>query len=85
MLPKFLIADNSQLAPDNIYVVHTESPTCIFECGIDEIFVDNFTIHWIGSEPGDDYDLKGLITLADQFIEDELENQENLFDEELDD
>lgn len=29
MLPKFLIADNSQEAPDLVYVVHTEKPQCI--------------------------------------------------------
>ena len=28
MLPKFLIADNSQEAPDLVYVVHTEEPLC---------------------------------------------------------
>lgn len=84
MLPKFLIADNSQDSPDDIYVVHTQYPKCIFKCDIDETFADNFIIHWLEEEPNEDYNLKGLIAEADQFIEDELDNQENLFDKELD-
>lgn len=35
MLPKFLIADNSQEAIDLVYVVHTEKPRCIIQCDLD--------------------------------------------------
>ena len=37
MLPKFLIADNSQEALDLVYVVHTEKPRCIIQCDIDSL------------------------------------------------
>ena len=50
MLPKFLIADNSQEATDLVYVVHTESPRCIIQCGLDG-FYDNQRIYWIDEEP----------------------------------
>ena len=38
MLPKFLIADNSQEAPDLVYVVHTEKPQCIIQCDMDGFY-----------------------------------------------
>ena len=46
MLPKFLIADNSQEAPDLVYVVHTEKPQCIIQCDMDG-FYSNQKIYWI--------------------------------------
>ena len=39
MLPKFLIADNSQEALDLVYVVHTEKPRCIIQCDLDDFTV----------------------------------------------
>ena len=50
MLPKFLIADNSQEAPDLVYVVHTEKPQCIIQCDMDG-FYSNQKIYWIDEEP----------------------------------
>lgn len=38
MLPKFLIADNSQEALDLVYVVHTEKPRCIIQCDLDGFY-----------------------------------------------
>ena len=38
MLPKFLIADNSQEASDLLYVVHTEKPRCIIQCDMDGFY-----------------------------------------------
>lgn len=46
MLPKFLIADNSQEALDLVYVVHTEKPRCIIQCDLDG-FYSNQKIYWI--------------------------------------
>ena len=45
MLPKFLIADNSQEALDLVYVVHTEKPRCIIQCDLDG-FYSNQKIYW---------------------------------------
>lgn len=50
MLPKFLIADNSQEAIDLVYVVHTEKPRCIIQCDLDG-FYSNQKIYWIDEEP----------------------------------
>ena len=43
MLPKFLIADNSQEAPDLVYVVHTEKPQCIIQCDMVSTATRKFT------------------------------------------
>jgi len=80
MLPKFLFADNSQDSPDRIYVFHTQVPKCIFECGIDDDFFDSHNIHWFDKVPEDETEVKELIALAEQFLDDELENQEKLYD-----
>ena len=84
MLPKFLFADNSQEAPDIIYVVHTEEPRCIIECPIDEDFTENHEIHWIGTKPDNEEIIKNLIVLAEEYLDAELDNQEDLYDEEFD-
>ena len=76
MLPKFLIADNSQEAPDLVYVVHTEKPQCIIQCDMDG-FYSNQKIYWID-------DIETLLEEAEEFFETELENQEELYDEEED-
>ena len=34
MLPKFLLADNSQVLPDKIFVVHNEQPRFIVGCDV---------------------------------------------------
>ncbi len=83
MLPKFLIADNSQESPDLIYVVHTESPRCIIQCDVED-FYSNQKIHWIDEEPLSLDDVEALLEEAEDFFERELENQEELFDEEED-
>ncbi|MDY4044316.1 MAG: hypothetical protein SOY65_11015 [Marinifilaceae bacterium] len=83
MLPKFLIADNSQESPDLIYVVHTESPRCIIQCDVED-FYSNQKIHWIDEEPLSLDDVEALLEEAEDFFERELENQEELYDEEED-
>ncbi|MCF8372191.1 MAG: hypothetical protein K9H64_11255 [Bacteroidales bacterium] len=81
MLPKFLFADNSQESPDTIYVVHTQSPRCIFECPLEEDFYDSHIKHWIDPEPKDEMEVQILVNQADEFLDAELENQEDLYDE----
>lgn len=81
MLPKFLIADNSQEAVDLIFVVHTEKPRCIIQCDV-EYFNSNQRIYWIDEEPLSVDDTEALLEEAEDFFERELENQEELYDEE---
>lgn len=81
MLPKFLIADNSQEAIDLVYVVHTEKPRCIIQCDFDG-FYSNQKIYWIDEEPLSQDDVDALLEEAEDFFESELDNQEALYDEE---
>jgi Zn-finger protein len=84
MLPRFLLADNSQESPDTIYVVHTEEPKFIVESDIED-FWSNQEIHWISEAPESQELIKSLLEEAENFLEDEFENQEDLYDEEEDD
>ncbi|MEN6457118.1 MAG: hypothetical protein ABFD10_22925 [Prolixibacteraceae bacterium] len=84
MLPKFLLADNSQESPDTIYVVHTEEPKFIVESDIED-FWSNQEIHWISEAPESPELIKSLLEEAENFLEDEFENQEDLYDEEEED
>jgi hypothetical protein len=83
MLPKFLLADNSQEAPDTIYVVHTETPRFIVESDIDD-FYSNQDVHWIDGEPGDEEMIADLMEAAEEFLEKEFENEERLSEEDED-
>lgn len=74
MLPKFLLADNSQETPDTIFVVHTETPRFIVEADIDD-FWSNQTIHWIDGEPGDEDLITEMVEAAEEFLEKEFENE----------
>ena len=82
MLPKFLIADNSQELPNTIFVVHTESPRFIVESDIDD-FNENQIIHWIDEKPESDAIIEQLLEEAEDFLETEFDNQEDLYDEEF--
>lgn len=82
MLPKFLLADNSQDTPDLLFVVHTESPRFIIESDVDD-FWTNQTIHWIDEQPTNEVLIEQLIGEAEDFLEEELESQEDLFDDEF--
>lgn len=84
MLPKFLLADNSQNDPDMLYVVHTEQPRCIFEAKLDHDFYENHSTHWIDPEPENKLIIENIVNQAEKFIEDELDNQERLYDLEFD-
>lgn len=80
MLPRFLLADNSQESPDTIYVVHTEEPKFIVESDIED-FWSNQEIHWISEAPESPELIRSLLEEAENFLEDEFENQEELYDE----
>ena len=80
MLPKFLIADNSQELPETIFVIHTEEPRCIIESDIED-FESNQTIHWIDEQPKKASLIEDLLADAEAFLNAELENQEDLFDD----
>jgi len=80
MLPKFLLADNSQEMPDTIYVVHNEVPRFIVESDIED-FWSNQEVHWIDDAPASAEIIEQLLEEAEEFLIDELENQDE-FDEE---
>lgn len=82
MLPKFLLADNSQERPESIFVVHNNSPRCIFECHIDDQFYENHKIHWIDESSLNPAQLDALVREAEKFLDDELDAQEQLFEDE---
>ena len=68
MLPKFLLADNSQQAPETIYVVHNENPRFVIESDIED-FWSNQEIHWIDDEPDNEELVQQLIEQAEEFLE----------------
>lgn len=84
MLPKFLLADNSQERPDSIYVVHNEFPRFIVESDIED-FSENQEIYWIDEEPEDKSIISELLVEAEEFLETELESQDNYFEDGEDD
>jgi len=84
MLPKFLLADNSQDVPDMLYVVHNHAPRFIVESDIEDFSV-NQQIYWIDEEPKDKDLIAQLLKESEEFLEAELENQDSFFDDEEDD
>jgi len=84
MLPKFLLADNSQEMPEMLYVVHNENPRFIVGSDIEDFDV-NQTIYWIDSEPADQDLIAQLLNEAEAFLEAELENQDSYFEDGEDD
>lgn len=81
MLPKFLFADNSQFSTELVYVVHTEAPRCIIQCGIED-FDDDNQIFWIDEDPSPET-VEELMDMARDFYEATLDNEDEL--EEYDD
>ncbi|MBL7971820.1 MAG: hypothetical protein JNL03_09900 [Prolixibacteraceae bacterium] len=80
MLPKFLLADNSQDMPDMLYVVHNETPRFIVGSDIEDFSV-NQTIYWIDEKPKDKELIAQLLEAAEEFLEAELENQDSYFED----
>ena len=81
MLPKFLIADNSQELPDNIFVLHTESPKFLVKFNLDDITDKNIEMYWFDKTPDNKKSVDELIKDSEEFLINELENQENFLDE----
>lgn len=81
MLPKFLIADNSQELPDNIFVLHTESPKFLVKFNLNDINYQNIETYWFDKTPDDKKLVDELIKDSEEFLINELENQENFLDE----
>jgi len=86
MLPKFLLADNSQVLPDRIFVIHNEQPRFIVGCDV-EAFSKDQEIHWIDDEPASEELKKELLEQAEEFLDLELEYEEELYkmENEMDD
>ena len=82
MLPKFLIADNSQENPDYVYVFHTQKPRCIIQCDLDG-FYNDMHIYWTDEEPSNQDVIDAMLEEAENFYETELENQEELYEEDF--
>jgi hypothetical protein len=78
MLPKFLLADNSQVLPDTIFVIHNEQPRFIIGCDV-EGFSINQEIFWIDEEPASKELKKELLEQAEEFMDLELEYEEELY------
>lgn len=67
-LPRFLIADNSEY-PENVYVVHTESPRFIVD-------IDSEDVEILDGSDIDDEVLQDLVEQALGFYESELDSYE---------
>jgi len=78
MLPKFLLADNSQVLPDKIFVIHNEQPRFIVGSDIDGFSIDQ-EIYWIDEEPASEELVKELLEQAEEFLDLELEYEEELY------
>lgn len=80
MLPKFLLGDNSQEFPENVFVIHTQNPRCIIKSDLEDFNLDT-KIYWIDNKITDSKKLKSFLELAEKFLIDELNNQEDIYDE----
>lgn len=78
MLPKFLLADNSQVLPDKIFVIHNEQPRFIVGCDVEGFSIDQ-EIYWIDDEPASEKLKKELLEQAEEFMDLELEYEEELY------
>ena len=78
MLPKFLLADNSQVLPDRIFVIHNEQPRFIVGSNV-ESFAQDQEIYWIDDEPASEELKKELLEQAEEFLDLELEYEEELY------
>ncbi len=80
MLPKFLIADNSQELPEKIFTIHTEKPRYIIESDIEDFNI-NQKIYWLDEPIKDKNIISQLLKEAEEFFDNELDSQDELYDE----
>ncbi len=85
MLPKFLVADNSQDCPDTIYVIHTETPRFIVSSDVEAEEFDVKNIHWIDQKPNSEETIEALMQDAEDFLSAELDYQDILLGEDEED
>lgn len=81
MLPKFLLADNSQVQPDRIFVIHTEQPRFIVGSDVEDFYKDQ-EVHWIDDEPESEELKKELLEQAEEFLDLELDYEDELYKQE---
>jgi len=63
-----------------LYVVHNENPRFIVGSDIED-FSLNQTIYWIDEKPTDNDLIAQLLEEAEEFLEAELDNQDNYFED----
>jgi len=81
MLPKFLLGDNSQEFPENVFVIHTQNPRCIIKTDLEDFNLYQ-EIYWIDNEITDKNELSEFLKTAESFLIDELNNQEEIYEDE---
>lgn len=67
-----------------LYVVHNESPRFIVGSDIEDFYV-NQQVYWIDEPPSDKAFIAQLLEEAEEFLEEELDNQDNYFEDGEDD
>lgn len=77
ILPTFLIADNSQETPENVYVVHTDFPRFIAQFELDDIEAEP-VIFWFDETPENKDEVENFAGLAFNFLMDEMESQDSM-------
>ncbi len=80
MLPKFLIADNSQELPDKVFIIHTQTPRYIVESGIEDFNIEQ-KIYWVDEPINNKNIISQLLKEAEDFFDNELDSQDDLYDE----
>ena len=80
MLPKFLIADNSQELPDKVFIIHTQTPRYIVESNIEDFNIEQ-KIYWLDESINDKNIISQLLKEAEEFFDNELDSQDELYDE----
>ena len=73
-LPKFLLADNSDLPEDDIFIIHLDFPRFIINLKDDEVeFLEDLE----GEDEAElESEMEHLITLAGEFYDREMERYE---------
>lgn len=83
MLPKFLIADNSQESTEFVYVVNNDNPRYIIESHISDFnYLQEIT--WIEEKPGDNKVLNRLLAEAKEFWLREMDTENEFNDDDID-
>ncbi len=75
MLPKFLVADNTDL-PDAIFIIHTEYPR--FAVNLENDEVDWFDALEKDEEADLEHEVAELLVAAEAFYQREVDRYENL-------